>query len=319
MTVLNRYLTHAVVLVIVITISGYASVSKHLTAPVGARSVDANAFVMNQGGQVSDVYLGRFSTIIKPLSIPSAANAVRTPSMYVVKDGEDLTAVAAKFGVTVAQVRWSNPMLTESDRVTTGVQLVIPPVAGVVVATKGGESLFALAETYKADPEAVIDFNRLRDDPHALPGGIFVVIPNGSGPEFPPPAPTRAFNAPQRASVGGPMPVTAGAPQGTYAGERFPYGYCTYYVATRRPIPWMGDAWAWYGNAQAMGYPTGSKPLVGAVMVTWESPIGHVAYVEAVNSDGSWLVSEMNYRGFALSSQRTIRPGQVPLIGFVYG
>ena len=312
-------MTHAVVLVIVITVSGYASVSRHLSTPVGALSVDANAFVMNQGGQVNDLYLGRFSTIIKPLSIPSEANVVHAPSAYVVKDGEDLTAVAAHFGLTVAQVRWSNPILTESDRVTGGVHLVIPPVAGVVVVTKGGESLAALAETYKVDAQAVIDFNRLLDDPNKLPSGIFLVLPGGVGPDFPPPAPTHAFNAPQRASVGGPMPVTSGAPVGTYTTQRFPYGYCTYYVATRRPIPWLGDAWAWYGNAQAMGYPTGSKPLVGAVMVTWESPIGHVAYVEAVNADGSWLVSEMNYRGFAVTSQRTIKPGQVPLIGFVYG
>jgi len=33
-------------------------------------------------------------------------------------------------------------------------------------------------------------------------------------------------------------------------------------------------------------------------MVTWESPYwGHVAYVEQVYADGSWLVSEMNYAG----------------------
>ena len=286
---------------------------------MGARSVNADAFVMNQGGQVNDLYLGRFSTIIKPLSIPTAANAVHAPSTYVVKDGEDLTAVAARFGLTVAQVRWSNPILAESDRVTGGVELVIPPIAGVVVATKSGESLFTIADLYKVDPQAIIDFNRLRDDPASLPGGILLVIPGGIGPDFPPPAPTRTFNAPQRAAVGGPMPVTAGAPVGTYTTQRFPYGYCTYYVATRRPIPWLGDAWAWYGNAQAMGYPTGSKPLVGAVMVTWESPIGHVAYVESVNADGSWLVSEMNFRGFGVTSQRTIKPGQVPLIGFIYG
>jgi len=307
------------VLVIVVTVSGYASASRHLSTPVAARSVDASAFLMNQGGQVNDLYLGRFSTIIKPLSIPTSANAVHAPSTYVVKDGEDLVAVAARFGVTVAEVRWSNPILAQSDRVTGGVQLIIPPIAGVVFATKGGESLDALADIYKVDPQAVIDFNRLRDDPSSLPGGLFLVLPGAIGPDFPPPAPTYRFNAPQRGSVGGPMPVTAGAPEGTYSTLRFPYGYCTYYVATRRAIPWLGDAWAWYGNAQGMGYPTGSKPLVGAVMVTWESPIGHVAYVESVNADGSWVVSEMNFRGFAATSQRTIQPGQVPLIGFIYG
>jgi surface antigen len=43
-----------------------------------------------------------------------------------------------------------------------------------------------------------------------------------------------------------------------------------------------------------------------------------VAYVENVYPDGSWQVSEMNFVGFGVTSQRTISPGQVPLIGFIY-
>jgi surface antigen len=59
-------------------------------------------------------------------------------------------------------------------------------------------------------------------------------------------------------------------------------------------------------------------------MVTWESPYwGHVAYVEQVYSDGSWLVSEMNYAGvngggWGKVSYRHVIPGTIPLIGFIY-
>jgi surface antigen len=55
-------------------------------------------------------------------------------------------------------------------------------------------------------------------------------------------------------------------------------------------------------------------------MVTWESWAGHVAYVEAVNPDGSWVVTEMNYVAFGVISQRTIKPGQLGgrLVGFIY-
>jgi surface antigen len=59
-------------------------------------------------------------------------------------------------------------------------------------------------------------------------------------------------------------------------------------------------------------------------MVTWESPYwGHVAYVEQVYGDGSWLVSEMNYYGdpgggWGRVSYRHVMPGSVPLIGFIY-
>lgn len=67
-----------------------------------------------------------------------------------------------------------------------------------------------------------------------------------------------------------------------------------------------------------MGFRTGSTPEPGAVMVTWESWVGHVAYVESVNADGSFVVSEMNYRGWGVLSTRTLRTKSVPLIGFVY-
>jgi surface antigen len=100
--------------------------------------------------------------------------------------------------------------------------------------------------------------------------------------------------------------------------NRFAYGYCTWYVANRRYIPWLGNAIDWWPNARPYGYAEGQAPRVGAVMVTRESGYGHVAYVESVNADGSWVVSEMNFVGWNQASSRTVRPGQVPLVGFIY-
>jgi surface antigen len=100
--------------------------------------------------------------------------------------------------------------------------------------------------------------------------------------------------------------------------NRFAYGYCTYYVASKRYIPWLGNAIDWWPNARAYGFAEGQLPRVGAVMVTRESAYGHVAFVEAVYGDGSWLVSEMNFVGWNRVSSRTIRPGQVALVGFIY-
>jgi surface antigen len=103
-------------------------------------------------------------------------------------------------------------------------------------------------------------------------------------------------------------------------GNHFPGGYCTWYVASRRDIPWFGNAIDWWQNAQPYGYAEGSQPQVGSIMVTRESVVyGHVAYVESVNKDGSWTISEMNFVGWNVKSLRTIRPGQVPLVGFIYG
>jgi len=100
--------------------------------------------------------------------------------------------------------------------------------------------------------------------------------------------------------------------------NHFSYGYCTWYVANRRYVPWFGNAIDWWPNARPYGYAEGQAPRVGAIMVTRESGYGHVAYVESVNGDGSWTVSEMNFTGWNQLDTRTIRPGQVPLVCFIY-
>jgi len=102
-------------------------------------------------------------------------------------------------------------------------------------------------------------------------------------------------------------------------------------VATRRCIPWGGNANAWYYNASKMGYAEGSVPEVGAVAI-WDQGegganawYGHVAYVEVVGPNlgvggvavvpaGDFEISEMNWGGWIRSTtgcsrQRDLLPG----------
>jgi hypothetical protein len=109
----------------------------------------------------------------------------------------------------------------------------------------------------------------------------------------------------------------AAAPAPGGARGNFPWGYCTWYVSTRRNIPWTGNAGAWYAAAKGLGFSVGATPQPGAIMVSRESWIGHVAMVESVDGD-SFTVSEMNFRGFGVVDQRRVRLGHVPLIGFIY-
>jgi surface antigen len=123
----------------------------------------------------------------------------------------------------------------------------------------------------------------------------------------PAPAPPRSSSPPPGAIVEAPGP------------NHFAYGYCTWYVANRRNVPWFGNAIEWWPNARPYGYAEGQTPVVGAIMVTRESGWGHVAYVESIHGDGSWTVSEMNFVGWNIISSRTLRPGQAPVVGFIYG
>jgi LysM repeat protein len=286
------------------------------TSSLGA--VNAEAVVSGEGGAVGDVSLGRYSTIIKPVAIPLSAPISHTSFTYSVAAGENLKAIAAKFHVTVSQIRWSNTNLISSDVVATGDQIVIPPVPGIVVTAKGGDTLKSLATRFKSDAQTILDFNRLRSP--QLAAGTVLVIPGGVGGAFPPP-PVVFQPLIQTGTGGGSFhSVILGCCLGPYPATGFPAGWCTWYVATKRNVTWRGDAGFWYQNAAAAGYPVGSKPKVGAIMVTWESYLGHVAYVESVNADGSWTVSEMNFVAFDVISTRTIKPGELGsrLVGFIY-
>lgn len=97
----------------------------------------------------------------------------------------------------------------------------------------------------------------------------------------------------------------------------YPWGYCTWYAASRRNVPRWGNAGQWLNNARASGYATGSTPRAGAIFVSNESPVGHVGIVESVNGN-TITVSEMNYGGFGRVSSRTISVNNSHMKGYIY-
>jgi peptidoglycan DL-endopeptidase CwlO len=102
----------------------------------------------------------------------------------------------------------------------------------------------------------------------------------------PPPTVTAVPTTPQ------PAPAAVRVARTSYPNNYY-YGFCTWYVASRRPVPpnW-GNAGAWLASARAAGWRTGTAPAAGAIAWTY----GHVAYVERVQGSQVYL-SEMNYNG----------------------
>lgn len=78
---------------------------------------------------------------------------------------------------------------------------------------------------------------------------------------------------------------------------------CTFWAWQRwlevngEALPSWGNAGEWAANATATGYPVDTVPAAGTIVMTWESPIGHVAFVEAVSPDdpNTFLVSEYGF------------------------
>ena len=302
---------------IAIGLASYSSVNRGLTGGLLRLGVaNPQARSMAQGGQVADISLGRDGVVQKPMTMPKAVTVPHDPIKYTVAPNDDLKTIAARFNVTIAELRWSNPRLGTVARPKAGDVLLVPPIAGVVVEVRAGDTVNALGAVWHVDPVSIIDFNYLRHPEIDLTDGRLLVLPAGRGSTITP-TPSDA-NLPAAVGSRGVFAIKVGGSLGPYT-PHFPFGQCTYYLATKVQVPWHGDAWTWYGSAQAAGWAVGTTPRVGSIMVTWESRIfGHVSYVEAINPDGSWLVSEMNYVGWGVIDQRTVRPGSVPLIGFIY-
>ena len=143
-----------------------------------------------------------------------------------------------------------------------------------------------------------------------------IVSTNITPPDPPPPpsqsqSPSRAPKPPSKTSQ-----VVRSVVQ-NFVGNLFPGGYCTSYVASRRSIPWHGNAGTWYRQAQNYGFATGQEPRAGVIIVTSESWAGHVGIVEAVNGD-SVTISEMNFLGYGRISTRTISKNYSLIIGYIY-
>ena len=231
------------------------------------------------------------------------------PFKYIVKAGDTPSEIADIFRITTNTVLWANS-LNYWQYIKPGDELLILPVSGIQHKVISRENIKSIAKKYKADPEEIIAFNMLSAD-GAVKAGQILTIPGG---EIKTPPPSKNNSQTRLASVSKTRKNIF-----NYQGKRhyFPYGYCTYYVSTRYPIPWSGHAKSWLKNARAYGFSTGKIPQKGAIVVTSESWWGHVAIVESISS--SYItISEMNHKGWGKKSIRRLSINSGIIRGYIY-
>ncbi|NTW14743.1 MAG: LysM peptidoglycan-binding domain-containing protein [Candidatus Moranbacteria bacterium] len=242
-------------------------------------------------------------------------------TIYTVRNGDTVSGIAAAHGITVNTILWAND-LDNVDSIKPGDQIFLLPVAGLSHTVAAGDSIDSIAAKYKADREKIIAYNGLPANGE-VEVGTSIVIPGGFK-ELPRQEETAGLARRQYASSSSAGEVTDVS--GGYrkldgkagSGHRFPYGYCTWYVAQKRYVPWGGNAGTWLFNARSMGYRTGKTPTRGAIVVTTENRYyGHVAIVESVSA-GSITVSEMNYRGWGKVDRRVIPTSSRVIKGYIY-
>lgn len=179
---------------------------------------------------------------------------------YKVESGDSPGSIAASFGISTYTVLWANN-LKVGDIIKPDQELEILPVSGVKHIVKSTDTIESIANKYKAGQDEVIIYNNLpavADE--VLVEGKILIIPNGEKA-----APIKP--RPQIRSAGSRI-VSSSKYKYTTSGvsasksRRFPYGYCTWYVASRTYVPWNGHAKSWLTNARAYGFRTDRKSVV---------------------------------------------------------
>lgn len=254
------------------------------------------------------------AVVEKPQLVAPSVKSVKDIIVIDVQAGETLQSIAARYGISEDTVRWANNL--RSDNLNPGIKLTILPVTGVLHTVSGNDTVDTLAATYQASAEQITAFNDL--EIAGLKPGAKIIIPNGAKPS------TARSSRP--VSGGRSTSFSWGGNNVVFAGNRYAFGYCTYYAfnkraAAGRPIGsnW-GNATTWASLARASGFAVDKSPRAGDVFQTsggWGG-YGHVGYVERVNSDGSIFVSEMNYAGWNRVSSRTISADQVGMFNYIH-
>ena len=284
---------------------------------VASRAVDPNLKDDSENEIIGNANDGVVTAPSSPiLKDPEEDGGVK---IYTVKEGDTVSSIAVANHITVNTILWAND-IENVDSIMPGDKIFILPVAGLTHMVKKGENLDKIAKEYKADKDKIIAFNDLPANGE-IKEGQEIVIPGGQK-DIPVPV-RRVTTGIARRSYATP---TGGAPKisgwkklegKAGKGHKFPYGYCTWYVAQKRYVPWGGNAGTWLYHAKARGYKTGKTPRRGAIMVSSESWWGHVAIVEKV-SKRTITVSEMNYRGWAKVNRRTISIKSRAIKGYIY-
>jgi surface antigen len=253
---------------------------------------------------------------VSPLKDPEEEGGVK---IYTVKEGDTVSQIATNNHITVNTILWAND-IDNVDSIMPGDKIFILPVAGLSYTVKKGDNIESIAKKYSADKDKIIAFNNLSADGTLEEGGD-IIIPDGQK-EQPVQSTTPGSEITRRqyaTPLGGAPTISGWKSLGGKAGtgHSFPYGYCTWYVAQKRYVPWGGNAGTWLYHAKSQGYRTGKSPSVGAIIVTSESWWGHVGIVEKV-SGGTVTIAEMNYKGWGKVDRRQIDTSSRVVKGYIY-
>ena len=125
------------------------------------------------------------ASIGDPEVMTDVSNKLRDKAVeYIVKEGDTVSSIADKFGVSTDTVLWQND-IGPTQKIKPGQQLDILPVSGVSHKVSKGDTVYSIAKKYDAPAQAMVDFpynTFVNDETFELAVGQIVIVPDGVRP-----------------------------------------------------------------------------------------------------------------------------------------
>lgn len=229
---------------------------------------------------------------------------------YKIRDGDTISEIADRFGITVQTILLSNN-LTSSSYIKPGNTLKILPISGISYVIASGDTLDKIIEKYKGNLDETVQINDIGED-HTIAVGKEIVIAGGTPPP-PPPPPTTSYIA----SVGSSRYSSSavGANIGSNLPNYITAGQFNYPVGCRGA---MTTYWGHAGRGRDLPCPSGT-PVYAATEGTANisyTGYGH-GYGNAIDLYGpnGVMTRYGHMSAFAINSGQYVSRGQV--IGYV--
>jgi len=123
-----------------------------------------------------------------PSGSPDLVFNKKDATVYIVLQGDTLSQIADKFGISLNTLLWANK-LTIKSAIHIGDKLEILPISGTKHIVKKGENVSLIAKKYGVDVDRIVEFNDLPSDA-AIGIGDELIIPGGAPPAVPAPKKT---------------------------------------------------------------------------------------------------------------------------------
>ena len=241
-------------------------------------------------------------TLLKPLAVDTAVSDASAKLVsYTVKSGDTLTGIAKHFGISMMTLWWAND-LAAKDVLHIGQKLEIPPVDGLVIVVKAGDTLDSISALTGMSADQIVAYNNLTDRTLVL--GQVLIVPDARGKPIAVPATPRPVAVRRTTSSSGSARAPTSYSGGTFAWP-VPGGYISQYFHASHP-------------AIDIAAPEGTRVLAAAAgTVIWAGWKDNGGGYQVWIAHGSGLFTTYNHMSAVLVSigQHVGRSQQVGRVG----